>query len=145
MSGATHWDHLFLVIVLVVYPFIAWRTFPGLVARVRARGETAKIAGYRETIALWLGFAAMLVLMWILLDREWADLGFRWPGLWRLGVGTAAGVGLLWLTDLQLRKLTTGGPDARRASSRSAATCSSSCRRVAASSPGSEPSRSTPA
>ena len=105
MSSLTVWDHLFSIAVFVAYPFVAWRTFPGVVERVRARGEPAKIAEYRLTIAIWLGFTATLILIWILLQRDWADLGLRWAEPWRLALGAALGLGLLWLTKDQMRKL----------------------------------------
>ena len=106
MSSMTTWDHLFSLAVFVIYPSVAWRTYPGVVDRIRTVGEPARLTEYRLVIAIWLGFTAMLALMWILLARDWADLGLRWAEPWGLGLGIALGLGLLWLTNGQLRKLT---------------------------------------
>jgi membrane protease YdiL (CAAX protease family) len=115
MNSLTTWDHLFSIAVFVAYPLLAWRTYPAVAERIRLRGEPARIAEYRGTIAIWIGFAVALVLLWILMGREWADLGLRWADPGRAGLGLGLGLGLLWLTHVQLNRLVATGREDRTA------------------------------
>ena len=112
MSSHTLWDHLFVVIVFFAYPFYAWRSYPSFVDSVRRKGESAKIAGYRETIAAWLAFSAALVVVWLGHGRTWADLGLRWGDPLRFALGSAFCLAFLWITHRQMRKLARRGASA---------------------------------
>ena len=112
MSLHTFWDHLFVVVVFFAYPFYAWRSFPSFVESVRKKGESARIAGYRETIAIWLAFSAALVVIWLRHGRAWDDLGLRWGDPLRFALGAAFGLALLWITHQQMRKLASRGASA---------------------------------
>ena len=65
------WDHLFVVIVFVVYPLYAKFTFKREIERIRAAGEPARVAAYRETILTWLILTGIVILLWWLFDRDW--------------------------------------------------------------------------
>ena len=112
MSSHTVWDHLFVIVVCFAYPFYVWRSYPAFVKSVRQKGESARVAGYRETIVSWLVFAAALVAIWLVTGRAWAELGFRWGDPLRLALGALLGVAVLWITYQQMRKLTSGGASA---------------------------------
>lgn len=108
----TLWDHLFVIIVFFAYPFYLWRSYPSFVESVRKKGEPARIASYRETIATWLVFSAALVVIWLGHGRAWADLGLRWGDPRRLALGAAFGLAILWFTRQQMRKLASRGASA---------------------------------
>jgi len=112
MKALTIWDHCFVIIAVCAIPFYVWRSYPSFVESVRRRGEPARIAGYRETIVLWLGAAMGLAAIWLGLGRPWADLGFRWGDPLRFGLGLGFGLVLLWITRRELRRLASGGPSA---------------------------------
>ena len=112
MNAHTVWDHLFVVLVFFVSPLYSWRSYPSFVEKVRTVGESAKVAGYRETLAIWLVFSALLVGIWIGLGRSWADLGVLWGEPRRLLLGAGLGLVLLTITYQQMRKLSSVDPRA---------------------------------
>jgi len=99
------WDHLFAFAVFIVYPLYEWRTFPAYARLVEAEGEPAKINGYVQTVARWLGFAAILALLWAVQGRDWAELGFRTTSPFRHLLGVVLGCALLALIVWQWRSL----------------------------------------
>lgn len=101
MNHTTPWDHLFALIVFVVIPIYSHRVFPAFVRRVQIEGQTARISGYRETIAIWATSALMLCGLWIGLGRSWADLGVRSSSPLRVAIAIAIGSALIWLVIRQ--------------------------------------------
>ena len=91
------WDPLFSGVVFVLIPIYTWRTYDAWVADVRERGEPARIAGYRETIVIWVVATLALLALWISHGRPWSELGLRLSEPARLAVGLALSVGLVLL------------------------------------------------
>lgn len=77
MSSLTYWDHIFALIVFLIYPVYSKFTFAAVIEDIRKRGEPARIHAYKETVLTWIVFAYCIPAMWYLFDREWADLGVR--------------------------------------------------------------------
>ena len=103
MNAPTLLDHLFVVLACFVCPYYLWRSYPSFIDSVRTRGEPARIAGYRETIAIWIVFSLVLVALWRWADRAWADLGFRSMEPRTLALGTVVCLVLLYLTHRQMK------------------------------------------
>ncbi len=108
----TLWDHLFVFVVFVAHSFYAWITYPSFIERVKKRGEPARIAGYLETVVIWLAFSAALVALWFVEGRAWADLGILWGDPLRFAAGLALSVAILWLTYKQIKELAMRGSSA---------------------------------
>lgn len=95
-------DHLLVVAwVLVVPAFAALVVMP----RLRRQGEHARrLRTYARTIVLQWSLTAVLVMLWVVDDRSWADLGLRGAEWWRLGGGfVLVGAAVAGLTMYRLR------------------------------------------
>ena len=82
-------DHLFFIGLAVVYPVLSWLSYRKLCRRMAAGEVINPVEIYRSTIAaLWSLFGIAIVL-WLLTDRSWHELG--------LGLNVDAGfvIGLL--------------------------------------------------
>ena len=101
----TLWDHLYSVIVFIVIPVYVWRSYESWLADVGARGEPARVAGYRETIVIWVLAVLALAGLWIGTGREWSELGLRLSDPSRFGLGAALGLAIVVLIWWQLRVL----------------------------------------
>ena len=99
----TLWDHLFFVVVFFAIPIYFWRTNQSWVAEVDSRGEPARIAGYRETIAIWLVAALALGVLWVTTGREWSALGMRLSNPPKFVLGVALSLSIVALMWWQLR------------------------------------------
>lgn len=90
----TLWDHLFFAVVFFVIPFYSWRSYAPWVVDVDARGEPARIAGYRETLSIWFVAAIALIVLWLTTGREWSELGLRLSHPTNFALGAVLGLGL---------------------------------------------------
>ncbi|MEZ4501806.1 MAG: type II CAAX endopeptidase family protein [Dehalococcoidia bacterium] len=95
-------DHLLVIAWVVVVPsFAALVVMP----RLRRAGERAKrIRTYARTIVLQWSLTAALLVLWVVEDRSWGDLGLRGAEWWRLGGGfalVAVAVGMLTMYRLR--------------------------------------------
>ncbi len=102
-------DHLFVVLIFVAFPIYSALTFPAAVRHIQAVGESARVAAYRQVIAIWLIFTAVLLTFWIVTDREFLLLGFQWPSLGKALIGAAIGLIVTALLVLPLRSAANGG------------------------------------
>ena len=105
MSNLGFWDHAFVLIVFLIYPVYSKLTFNGVLEDIRKRGERGRIAAYQEVILTWIVFAICVSGMWVLLDREWADLGIRVAGAVPLAVGLAIAAAFIALFIIPLRNI----------------------------------------
>lgn len=87
MSNLTLWDHAFALVVFLIYPVYSRITIGAVLEQIRERGERRRISAYQEIIVTWIVFAICVFAMWILFDRDWADLGFRHADAVPLAVG----------------------------------------------------------
>lgn len=63
--------------MMLIIPLHSWRAFPGLLDDIRLRGESARVAAYRQVIITFASAALVLVGIWIVYDRDWAAIGIR--------------------------------------------------------------------
>lgn len=91
MARLTLFDHLFVLLVVVVFPGLSALRIESALAFIRKGGERARVAVYRQNVVLWLGFALVLWWAWRWLDRDLEALGVRWPaeGTWLGGAAAA--------------------------------------------------------
>jgi membrane protease YdiL (CAAX protease family) len=104
MSSLNTWDHVFALIVFLIYPVYAKATFQKTLDAIRDQGETARIASYKQVIMTWAGFASCVLAMWVLLDRDWTELGFVFPDTVPLLVGLAVAAVVISLVVIPMRK-----------------------------------------
>lgn len=97
-------DHLLVLAwVLVVPAFAALVVMP----RLRRAGEQARrLRTYARTIVLQWTLTGVLVALWAVDDRSWADLGLRTAEWWRLGGGFAVVVAAVAGLTLYRRRAT---------------------------------------
>ncbi len=83
-------DHLFVIVLAVIYPIVGYISFKRLMRRIDA-GETVRRSElYLHTMAgHWTLFIAAM-LIWHFQDRTWSNLGFGSAS----GTGFLVGVGL---------------------------------------------------
>lgn len=105
MSQLTLWDHAFAFVVFLLYPVYSMLTVRGAIEDIQKRGEGARIAAYRGVILTWVFFAACLAAIWVFLDRQWADLGFRAVEAGPLAIATGVSILLLAIIVLPLRQV----------------------------------------
>jgi membrane protease YdiL (CAAX protease family) len=103
MSQLTLWDHAFAFVVFVVYPVYSMLTVGRAIEDIRKRGEGARLAAYRGVILTWMFFAACLAAIWVSLDRDWADLGFRAVEAIPLAIATSISILFIAIIILPLR------------------------------------------
>ena len=104
-------DHAFIVLFAVIYPISGYFSFRKLKRRIAAGAPVNRKHLYDMTIVgHWALFAIALVL-WALLDRAWADLGFSLVFDARFFAGTLLTViGIVFLV-VQLRQVADAGPE----------------------------------
>ncbi|MDX1517653.1 MAG: CPBP family intramembrane glutamic endopeptidase [Woeseiaceae bacterium] len=92
MAGPTIFDHLFVIVMMIVIPLHSWHAFPGVIEDIRRRGEPARIAAYRQVILTFAAAAAVVIALWVWLQRDWPAIGFRTgePGSQALAIVIAA-------------------------------------------------------
>lgn len=77
MPGLTIYDHLYVIIMMIVIPIHSWYTFSGVLEDIRQRGEPARIAAYRQVILTFAAAAGVLIALWFWSARDWSAIGFR--------------------------------------------------------------------
>lgn len=105
MTILSVWDHLFAIAVFVAYPVIEKLNFPAAMRKVREGGECGKIAVYRQTMLTTAAFAVILGAMWVILGRDWGELGVRVSTPAQLIAGLALSFAVLLLTVVQFRAI----------------------------------------
>lgn len=87
-------DHLFVIALATVVPWLGWRAQRAQTARIRLGEIPDRPALYRETAIGQWGLFAGLAFLWVLQDRPLQDLGFVPPAGagFLIGVLLAAGV-----------------------------------------------------
>lgn len=91
-------DHLLVLLLVGVMPFLAAWAYRRFVRQVEAGGDGVRIREYRRTIALQWTIAIVLALSWLLAGRALESLGFAVPGGLRLAGGAGAtALGLAFL------------------------------------------------
>jgi membrane protease YdiL (CAAX protease family) len=76
-------DLLFAVGLALVWPAWTMRQYGAYLSRVRRRVPGARLAAYAQgMLTQWL-LAAVVVVLWIHLARDWTDLGLSMPAGWR--------------------------------------------------------------
>ena len=91
-------DHLFVVLIAIVYPLIGLRSFRRLMRQVRAGQTVDRTAIYRSTALSQWGLFAFAMLLWWQTGRSWPDLGFSFsitPAFWLAAALTVVGISLL--------------------------------------------------
>lgn len=100
-------DHLFIVLLFIVFPAWGAWSWRREVARLRAGATPDRLAYYRQTLVLeWTALAALLAA-WLYLERPFAALGFTAPsgwGFWAGGVILLAVVAGLVRGDYNARR-----------------------------------------
>lgn len=91
MLTLTHWDHLIVLLVFVVYPAYGKWSYAAVVRDLRERGEPARVGAYQKVILTWASFAAILCAYWFMSGRAFSDLGFRSSSVTELMVGLLLG------------------------------------------------------
>lgn len=71
-------DHLFMLIMMIVIPLHSKFAFPALLEDIKRRGEPALLSAYRQIIATFATAGAVALAIWYWHDRDWASLGFQW-------------------------------------------------------------------
>ena len=104
MSNLSTWDHVFALIVFLIYPVHAKATFQKTLDAIRDRGEAKRIASYKQVIMTWGGFAACVLAMWVVFDREWVELGFLLPDVVPMVVGLVVSAVIISLVVIPMRK-----------------------------------------
>ncbi len=77
LATPTFWDHLFVLVVIIVFPVYSKLTIHHVLNEIKELGEPARIRAYRGVILTWVLFSAVILGMWWMLGREWADIGLR--------------------------------------------------------------------
>ena len=91
-------DHLFVLLIAVIYPLIGLRSFRRLLRRLEAGETIDRTALYSTTAAGHWGLFAVALLLWWQTGRAWPELGISFeltPAFWLAVALTAAGIGLL--------------------------------------------------
>ena len=101
MTGThTALDHIFLVLITLVWPLVDWRWyFPRSVSAIAAGVSGARARMYRNIVLPEWGFTACIVTLWVYRGRSWAALLLGPSTSLRLGMGfalVAIVFGLLW-------------------------------------------------
>jgi membrane protease YdiL (CAAX protease family) len=94
MNSLSIWDHAFVAVVFVAYPLYSWLTIKKTLEQIKTGGEAQKISAYKYTMANWVVFAICIAVLWIWLQRDFAELGLQ-SGDWLrniLGLLAAAAV-----------------------------------------------------
>ena len=107
----TPWDHLLHLVIFFLFPLYAAWSYRPWVERVKVDGEPARLAGYRETLLWWIGFAAAALVLWALESRPLADLGLGMPQGVGFGLACTLAVVLLLFFVMQLRIVRRGNLD----------------------------------
>ena len=113
MTALSLWDHLFAVIVFLIYPAYSWFTIKKTLVDIKAGGESAKISAYKEVIGTWIMFAIVVVALWVWQQRGFTDLGFRDPDIIRSAIGALASIAFIAMVIIPIRKmsLSSDGPE----------------------------------
>ncbi|MDA0680357.1 MAG: CPBP family intramembrane metalloprotease [Proteobacteria bacterium] len=109
-------DHLFVIILAVVYPFAGYVSFNRLVRRVLAGEVVDRTKLYVATVTgHWILFLIAIVL-WRSQGRDWSTLGFGFTIDTGLMVGAGLTVAAILLLVMQLRRVSAAGmPEIRDA------------------------------
>ncbi len=113
MSNLSTWDHVFAFAVFLIYPIYAKLTFQRTLDAIRDRGEPARISSYKQIISTWMGIAACVLVMWVLFDRDWADLGLLFPDAVPFVVGLAVSAIVISMVVIPMRKQSQSATGAR--------------------------------
>ena len=105
-------DHLYVLLVMVVIPLHSWRTFPAALAAIRAQGEPALVAAYRQIIATFATAALAVLLLWWAFGRSWPALGVRAGDLPTQLAAAAIAAVFIAVVVLPIRRLLADGTDA---------------------------------
>lgn len=105
MLNLSLWDHAFALVVFLVYPVYSFVTIKSALADIRERGERGRISVYKEIILTWIVFSICVFAIWILFDREWAELGFRLVSAVPLAVGLAIAAIFISLFIIPMRNM----------------------------------------
>ena len=99
------WDHLFFLAVFVIFPIYSKLTIKAMLQDIEAKGEAAKVNAYRQVIMTWFMFAIIVLLMWLVLGRSWADLGIQVADPVRVSIGLAISVIVIAVIVVPLRSI----------------------------------------
>jgi membrane protease YdiL (CAAX protease family) len=103
----------FLIVLLVVFPWVAWRSFPAVMRTIADGVPGARVREYRRAAAWQWALCVAGAALWIAGGRTWEELGFGAPGgrgFWvALGIAGVAAA----LLQAQLVSVRRSG-DARR-------------------------------
>jgi len=83
-------DHLLTIVLIVLFPLYATRSYRTFAAKVRAGARDARVTEYRVTMAIEWALLVATLGVWSLAGRGWASLGLAVPA----GSRTLAGLGL---------------------------------------------------
>ena len=114
MQYPAFWDHLFVALVFVVYPYLSFRQFDAQLARIKAGGEAALVGAYRHVILSWLLIGAAAVVLWIDSGRSWSDLGLGSIDPVSTLIALVCAIAVIAVVVLPLRKMANGSEEGVR-------------------------------
>ncbi len=105
MMNLTLWDHVFALIVFVVFPVYSKLTFERELANLKRAGDAARIKAYKHVIATWIVFSLYVLILWRILERPWGQLGIQHADLVSTGIAFLIASVVVALLVMQLRNL----------------------------------------
>lgn len=114
----TTWDHLMMVVLVLVVPFYGRDSYRKFAAKVAAGVPGVRVAEYRWTIGLQWAMVLVVLALWWAASRPLAMLGVAFPLGWQSLLGgllTAVGLGFLAAQWRAVKRLDEKGREALRA------------------------------
>ncbi len=99
-------DHLYFLLIAVAAPVLGYFSFRRLLRRVHAGESISPAHLYKFTMANHWTLFALLLVLWVVSGRAFADLGFGVEIDTRFMVGTLLTIGMVVLLALQVRLIT---------------------------------------
>ena len=98
-------DHLFVLIFAVIYPIFGFIGYRRFLRKVEAGMPPNRSKMYIETMLYeWLLFA-LAIIVWVIGDRAWSELGFDFELTTRELIGAALTVVAIALLFVQVRQV----------------------------------------
>lgn len=98
-------DHLYALVVFVLFSIYARVSFPREIEHIRARGEPARVSAYRQVIAIWILFAVVMLAIWWFAGRDWQALGMGRPEWGRGLIGLVVAAAVIAVIVLPIRSI----------------------------------------
>ncbi len=101
----TLFDHFFVPIFAVIYPIVGFIGYRRFLEKVKAGMSANRSRLYLETTSWQWALFALAMIVWVIGDRAWSDLGFDFELTTRELIGAALTVVAIALLFVQIRQV----------------------------------------